>query len=101
MFEEVGVPFGVFLILIYLTVIVDAFNFFAVFAKQQADKEAFCKVGLKWARIALGGIFSAFLFYFVLTQPVSVKILWIELIALVLMLIDTGFSIFLKIRYRK
>lgn len=101
MFEEVGAPFGVFIILIYLTVFIDAFNFIAVFLKKKVDRAEYCRFGVRWTRVVMCAIFSLFILYLLVTQAVSAYIMWIELILLILLLVDTGLCIFMKIKYRK
>lgn len=101
MFEEVGTIYSIFIILLYLTIIMDLINIFMVFKKLKTDKGEYCTYGIKWTKIFMGLFFGAIVLFFILTQQFSAYVMWIHLILAVLLFVVEGTNIFLKVKFGK
>jgi amino acid transporter len=101
MFEEVGVIFGIFIILLYIVVIVDITGIILVFKKDRSDRGEYCTYGIKWTKVAVGILFALVLLYIILTQEFTAYVMWIQLILAVMLLVTEGINTILKIKFGK
>ena len=99
MFAETGTIYSIVIIMFYVTVLLDYFNFFTVFIAKKVSKTDYCGASIKWIKIFLFAFFEVVLIYFTFTQPFSVYVRVIHIILAVILGADLVLNLVFKIKY--
>ncbi|MCL2053412.1 MAG: DUF4407 domain-containing protein [Oscillospiraceae bacterium] len=96
---EMGTTYTVMIFALFLSVVLDAFNAFRVFAMKKISIKEYCTVGLRWFRIAFNGGIGVFLLYTGVMATLSFGAAAVHFIVGGLLLADCIFGIAVKKKY--
>lgn len=101
MFQELGTAAGILILMLYLSVFMDAFVIFNIMVRKIASASEYAAAVLKWAKIAILFISAAVMFYFAIFYGFSLKVTIIMVILGVLLAADGVLSTIIKKKYGK
>ena len=101
MFQELGTVAGVFILMLYLSVFMDAFVIFSIMVRKIASASEYAAAVLKWAKIVILFISAAVMFFFAITGGFSLKVTIIMAILGTLLAADGVISTIIKKKYGK
>ena len=101
MFKEVGTAAGVFIIMLYISVFMDAFVMFSIMIKKVAEAREYAAAVLKWLKIIILFISSAIMLAYAVIGDFSVYTIVVELLLCLLLLADGIISTVIKKKYGK
>lgn len=99
MFEEVGALAGVFIVMLYISVFMDAFVIFSVLVRKVADTREYAAAVLKWPKIIILFISAAVMLMYVFMGNFSTYTIVVEIALSVLLLADGICSTIIKKKY--
>ena len=99
MFKEVGTVAGIFIIMLYISVLMDAFVMFNIMIRKIAEVKEYAAAVLKWPKIAILFISAAVMLAYPIVGNFSVYTVVIELLLCVLLLADGIISTIIKKKY--
>lgn len=101
MFQELGTAAGLFIIMLYLSVLMDGFVIFNIMVRKIASAKEYAAAVLKWAKITILFIASALMFFFAVSGGYSVRVTVIMAILGVMLAADGVLSVIIKKKYGK
>ncbi|MGN0585685.1 MAG: hypothetical protein ACI4JF_00235 [Oscillospiraceae bacterium] len=99
MFEEVGIFYGIFIIMMYVIVLMDSVSIFMVFKKGQASITEYCTYGIKYPKVIVGLLFAVLVTVIILMQEFTLFVLLIQLLLAILLFVVEGLCLILKIKF--
>lgn len=99
MFEEVGTLFGVLIVMLFCSVLMDAFVIFRIMIKQSADAMEYASYGLKWPKIVIMFLFGLIMLFYAFAADNSTYVMIIELILGLLLIADGVLSAIIKRKF--
>lgn len=101
MFQELGMAAGLFILMLYLAVLMDAFVIFSIMVRKIASASEYAAAVLKWAKIAILFIAAVLMFFFAVSGGYSAGTTVIMVILGVLLAADGVLSVIIKKKYGK
>lgn len=98
--DEIGYLLILVLIMLFVTVFMDAVSVFMV-KKGDVDIEDYATAVLKWPKVILLGIFGIIMLYYAFTTSATALTLAAELIVGVLLIADCVVGILIKVKHGK
>ena len=99
MFKEVGTIAGIFIVMLYISVFMDAFVIFSIMVRKVADTKEYAAAVLKWPKIVILFISAVIVLWHIVTGNFSAFTIIIEIILCVLLLADGTASTIIKKKY--
>lgn len=99
MFKEVGAAAGIFMVMLYISVFMDAFVMFNIMIRKIAEVREYAAAVLKWPKIVILFISSAIMLAYAVIGNFSVYTVVVELLLCVLLLADGIISTIIKKKY--
>lgn len=101
MFQELGIPAGLFILMLYLSVFMDSFVIFSIMVRKIASANEYAAAVLKWAKITILFIAALVVFYFAFFGGYSLRVVIIMSILGILLAADGVLSTIIKRKYGK
>lgn len=101
MFQELGTAAGLFILMLYLAVLMDAFVIFSIMVRKIASAAEYAAAVLKWAKISILYIAAVIMFFFTITGGYSLRVTIIMAILGTLLVADGVLSTIIKKKYGK
>lgn len=101
MFQELGTAAGILILMLYLSVFMDAFVIFNIMVRKIASASEYAAAVLKWAKITILFISAAVMFYLAVSYGFSIKVTIIMVILGILLAADGVISTIIKKKYGK
>lgn len=101
MFQELGTAAGILILMLYLSVFMDAFVIFSIMVRKIASASEYAAAVLKWAKISILFISAALMFFFAISGGYSLKVTIIMALLGILLAADGVLSTIIKKKYGK
>lgn len=101
MFQELGTAAALFILMLYLSVFMDAFVIFSIMVRKIASANEYAAAVLKWAKIYILYIAAVVMFFFAITGGYSLRVTIIMAILGTLLAADGVLSTIIKKKYGK
>lgn len=101
MFQELGTPAGILILMLYLSVCMDAFVIFNIMVRKIASASEYTAAVLKWAKISILFIAAAVIFFFTIFGGYSLYVTIVMAILGTLLAADGVLSTIIKKKYGK
>lgn len=101
MIEEVGLTYFVLIVMLFLCVGFDIFNYIVVFIAKQTDYKQYCTYGIKYIKLIMYFIFGVLMFIFGFTTDLSVFSRNVHIVIGSLLVADFIYGLAIKIKFGK
>ena len=101
MFQELGTAAGLLILMLYLSVFMDAFVIFSIMVRKIASASEYAAAVLKWAKIFILFIAAVIMFFFAITGGYSISVTIIMAVLGILLAADGVLCTIIKKKYGK